>query len=181
MTAGPRGPRQGGTTVPPGCFAAFIGVFYLAGFGLLGYGLVNARRSTPAANWPTAPGVLTHVELYDHPDAGGAGTTEVRVRYTYTVDGVAYAGDRVAFGYSASTGQEAHGDIHRKLKGAKAVDVRYDPENPGVSCLSYGVHRSILIVLGFAAVWLTFVLGVTALCWVFSRPDTVLLDNLAVR
>ncbi|GIW85843.1 MAG: hypothetical protein KatS3mg108_0167 [Isosphaeraceae bacterium] len=163
-----------------GCFAVFISVFYAVGFGLLGYGLWSAWRSVHAAAWPTAPGTITHLALEEH--SGNEDTTYgVKVKYTYTVDGVAYEGSCLAFGYARSNRREAHEQIHRKLKEAKAVGVRYDPSEPSVSCLSFGLHRSIQFTLVFAVTWLLIVFGFTLLFWVFSRNDAVLLDNLSVQ
>lgn len=187
MESTPR-PRRGpsekdplrGVRVGSGCFAIFISVFYAIGFGLLGYGLWSARRSTQAAAWPTVPAKITSLELHENSDSEGS-TYEVRVQYSYAVDGVNYEGSRLAFGYAGSSGREAHEEIHRRLKEAKMVAVRYDPSEPSVSCLSFGLHRSILIVLAFAITWLLFVIGFTLLFWLFSRRDGVLLDNLSVQ
>jgi hypothetical protein len=161
------------------CFAIFISVFYVVGFALLGYSLLSARRSTLASNWPTTPGAITQLSIEEKSDEGTS--YEVRVHYTYSVDGVAYDGSRLAFGYSSSSGREAHEEIHRKLKAAKSVVVRYDPSDPEVSCLSYGVHRSIQLGLAFSITWLAFVFGFTLLFWLFSRNDPVLLENLMVQ
>lgn len=161
-------------------FTVFISIFYLIGFGLLGFGLWNAHRSRQAAAWPTAPATITRLEVGENSDSDGS-TYEVKVQYTYTVDGVAYEGSRLAFGYAASSGREAHEEIHRKLQGAASVAVRYDPADPSVSCLSFGLHRSIQFMLVFSITWLAFVFGFTMLWWLFSRSDTVLLDNLLVQ
>lgn len=61
------------------------------------------------------------------------------------------------------------------------MSVRYDPSSPSVSCLSFGLHRSIQITLAFAVTWLLFVFGFTLLFWLFSRRDGVLLNNLSVQ
>src|SRR5262249_40435756 len=132
-----------------GCFAAFIGLFYTIGFGLLGCGVWSALRSTQAARWPTTPGTLTQIDLQEKSDSDGS-TYEVKVEYTYTVAGHPYNGSRLAYGYTASGGRDAHEEIYAALKAAKSVDVRYDPENPASSALSFGMHRSILFVLAFA-------------------------------
>lgn len=161
-------------------FAIFIGVFYAIGFGMLGFGLWGAWRSTQAGMWPTAPATITRLEVREDRDSDGS-TYEVKVAYTYKVDGLDYEGSRVAFGYGASSGRRAHHEIYQRLKDAKAVSVRYDPADPSVSCLSFGLHRSILFVLAFAVTWLLFMIGFTMLYWLSSRPDTVLLDNLSVR
>lgn len=162
------------------CFVLFISLFYVVGFWLLGHGLWSARRSTQAAAWPTAPATITNLEMQTKSDSDGS-TYEVKVQYTYAVDGVPYEGSRLAFGYGASSGPEAHQEIHRKLSEAKAVAVRYDPDNPSVSCLSFGLHRSIRITLAFGVTWLAFVIGFTIIWCLFSCRDAVLLENLTVQ
>src|SRR5262245_20303810 len=116
------------------CVVAFIGIFYVVGFWLLASAGWSAWRSSRAANWPTVPAAITRVEIKENHNSDGA-TYEVEVRYTYTVNGVAYEGSRLAFGYEASGNRLTHDEIHRKLKEAKAVSVRYDPSDPTVSCL----------------------------------------------
>src|SRR5579875_1302996 len=109
-----------------GYFTIFISVFYLVGVGILGFGLWSAWRSTQAATWPTTPGTITLLSVRANSDGDGT-TYEVKVRYTYTVDGVASEGSRLAIDYSGSSGKEAHDEIHKKLKEAKGVTVRYNP------------------------------------------------------
>jgi hypothetical protein len=163
--------------------AVLFGIFYLIGFGLLGYGAWGAWRSTRAGTWPATLGSVTEVSLEQNhsSDAESGPTYEVKVRYSYTVNGVAYEGSRIAFGYGADGSQEAHAEVYRKLRDAKQVSVRYDPADPSVSSLSYGVHRGIRIILAFAITWLAFAVGFSLLWWLTSRSDSVLLDNLSVQ
>jgi Protein of unknown function (DUF3592) len=163
-----------------GCFLVLISVFYLVGFGLLGYSTWSAQCSMQAASWPTAQGAITHLSVQENTD--GEGTAyEVKVQYAYTVDGVAHEGSRLAFGYAASSGRKTHDEIHQKLSSAKSVTVRYDPEDSAVSCLSFGLHRSIQVHLAFSITWLAFVIGFTVIVWLMSGADVVLLENLAVQ
>lgn len=163
-----------------GFFTVFISLFYVVGFGMLGYGLWSAVRSTHAADWPQTPGTVTSLVIKENHDSDGT-TYEVQVEYTYTVAGQAHTGSRLAFGYGASSGHDAHDEIYRKLKDAKEVEVRYDPQNPETSVLSYGVHRSIQFTLAFAITWLAFVIGFTVMWWLFSQSDSVLLENLTTQ
>lgn len=163
-----------------GCVTVFMSVFFLIGFGVLGYGIWSARRSTQAAAWPTVPGTITQLSVQENSDSDG-NTYEVKVRYMYKVDGVVYQGSRLAFGYAGSSGREAHDEIHRKLQGANTITVRYNPSDPSVSCLSFGLHRSIQVILVFAVTWLVFVLGLALFVWILSRSDRVLLDNLSMQ
>jgi hypothetical protein len=163
-----------------GCFVVFISVFYIVGIFILTYSLRSTWQSTQAAKWPTTPAILTESKIVQHQDDDGS-SYEVKVQYSYTVDGVVYEGSRVAFGYSASSGFKAHEEIHQKLKGAKAISVRYNPNDPSISCLSFGFHRSIQIGLAFAITWMLFIIGFTLLFWLFSRRDSVLIDNLTLE
>lgn len=158
----------------------FFGVFFLIGFLTLGKGLWEAYRSSRASRWPTVSGNIAELELED--DSTGESTTyEVKVRYTYAVDGAEYEGTRLAFGYLGSSERPGHDEIYQRLKNATTVEVRYNPTDPAVSCLSFGLHRSIVFLLLFAAVWLAFITGFVALWWVASGSDDVLLRNLIVQ
>lgn len=156
----------------------FLGLC-LAGFGLLGAGLYDLRRSMRAAGWPIVPGAITRLELYRSVGSEGE-DFEVKVRYTYRVGGVEHEGSRLAFGYISTSGRDAHARIHRKLAETSAVAVRYDPADPSTSCLSFGPHRTIQSTLAFALTWILLMGGIAAQMWLFSRPDSVLLDNLTV-
>jgi hypothetical protein len=163
-----------------GLFGLFLLVFYGAGIAMLGYCLWAAWRSSQAASWPTVPGLLTRVELQERQDDEGT-TYEVKVAYTYSVAGKAYAGNRLAFGYGGSSGCESHRQILDRLKAAETVDVRYNPANPAMSTLSYGWHRSLRFGMAFAFTWIAFTAGFTLIVWIASQPDTVLLDHLSLR
>ncbi len=161
-------------------FVAFISIFYVVGFVLLGYSLLSMKRSTEAATWPTTVGTIESCDLKSNSDGDGT-TYEVKVNYTYSVNGRELTNDVLAFGYSASSGFEAHQEILNRLKSAETVDVRYDPSDPTTSVLSYGFHRSIQFTLAFAVTWLLFVIGFTIIWWVASRGDHVLLQNLSTH
>lgn len=158
----------------------FLGVFWLVGLSLLGFALWNTWRSTRAASWPTAPGTILDLSLDTKPGEDQP-TYEIKVKYAYSVDGIAYEGNRLAFGYASSSGYDAHQQIHRKLTGSREVLVRYDPSDPSVSCLSFGLHRSLQFLFAFAILWLGFIAGFTALYWIGLQQDSVLLENLQSR
>ena len=92
-----------------------------------------------------------------------------------------FTGTRLAYGYAASNGQAGHQKICDKLRNSKSIDIRYDPDDPAVSTLSFGIHRSIQFLFAFAITWLAFVVGFTNIWWVASRSDDVLLRNLIIR
>jgi hypothetical protein len=162
-------------------FTIFISVFYAVGLAILGGALWSARRSSLVAGWPATPGKVAACSLESKSDSEGGTTYEVKVKYDYSVQGKPFTGTRLAFGYAASSGQAAHQQICDKLQHSTSVDVRYDPNDPSVSTLSFGIHRSIRFMFAFAITWLAFVVGFTAIWWIASRSDDVLLQNLVVR
>lgn len=162
------------------CFTIFIVPFFLVGFYMFGSGLWAAWRSTRAASWPTALATIETLEIETKSDSEGT-SHEVKVQYAYVVDGVAYQGSRIAFGYGASSGRRAHKEIYLALKNAESVSTRYDPADPSVSCLSFGTNRSIVMILVASITWLVFVIGFTVMWNLFSRSDTVLVRNLAIH
>src|SRR5690606_31330009 len=104
---------------------------------------------------------------------------EVRVRYCYEVDGMIHEGNRLAFGYHASSGRPSHLEIHDRLKATPTVLVRYHPARPALSCLSFGIHRSIVLLFGFALIWLMITFLAHGAFWLSTQPDSTLLNNLA--
>ncbi len=158
-----------------------LGVLYAAGFGLLCYGLWSARRSKQATGWPTTPGTITQLDLHTSSDSDASTTYKIRLRYLYAVEGVSYQGTRLAFGYSGSSNRGAHDEIRKRLKEAREVAVRFDPADPAVSCLSYGLHRSIRIVLVVAVTWLAVTSVFAVLAWMSAGNDAVLLENLSIE
>lgn len=160
-------------------FTLFISVFFLIGFGLLGWGLTSLYRGRQALAWPTAEAGLSECRLQEHSDSDGT-TWEVIVRYRYGVDGREYEGNRLAFGYAASSAGAEHRAIHEKLQRATRVQVRYDPGNPARSVLAAGFNRSTFTVLVFAVTWLLFTTGFTMLWTSSNGKDSRVLEQIRV-
>jgi hypothetical protein len=165
--------------VASGCSTMFLVALFLVGLSIFGVAVFEARRAVQCATWPTTPGKIEHLELRRDEDENGVGYI-VDVRYSYVVDGAAYKGERIAFGYHMGPVRSAHEAIHSKLRAARTVHVRYDPSNPSTSCLSTGMNRS---VQGEMAFGISFLLFATLVCrfLLSSRSDRVLIDNLSVQ
>lgn len=159
-------------------FILFI-IFYAGGFGMLWSGINSAKQSVEASNWPFVTGTITNLSLRENSDSDGT-TYGVEVEYHYSVRGRTYTSSRLAFGYASSSGRQAHQDFLNKLEHASSVKVRYNPQNPATSTLSFGIHRSVKSVLAFAITWLAFTFGLTLIWWIESQPDDVLLKNMEV-
>ena len=165
--------RLGGVLFAVLFFGAFVGV----GVWLIVGGIQAVRLSNAVEKWPTTRGTIESAKLEEN--HGGEDTTyRVRVEYSYVVDGVAYRGKRLAFGYGGSSVRESHEDLLRKLQNAKTVVVRYDPGDFGNSSLSYGVHNSIVVRILFGILWLGAVIGFLIVIGIQNRRDRALLAHL---
>lgn len=160
-------------------FIIFISIFYIVGFAVLGSGISSLNQARTAKDWPTTIGSIQNVQFITDNDSDGT-TYEVKAKYVYRIQGVSYEGDNISFGYSGSSGHAVHQQIYDKLKSAKKIEVRFNPDKPSQSTLSYGATRSHFIMLAFGTTWLLFVIGFTVLFFFFSQHDTSLLNRLIV-
>ena len=158
-------------------FTLFISLLFAVGFGVLGYGIRSLILSNTAKTWPTTEGYVDTCKVTEMSDSDGT-TYRVDVQYNYTVAGKRHTGDRIAFGYSGSSGRTAHQEIADRLSSAKTVLVRYDPIIPSRAVLSYGLNRSTIFLLVFGGTWLLFVTGFTALWFTSSLSDSGILNTL---
>lgn len=98
------------------------------------YALRQLLRARASRGWPTAEGRIVHSSRDDAWEKSRA-----RIRYTYVVDGRAFAGSRVSF-------DDAHGprawSIVQRYSEGQGVDVRYAPEDPSVAVLEPGPNAS---------------------------------------
>lgn len=160
-------------------FSLFISVFYIVGFFMIYQGVKSYYESTAAAKWPVTIGEVQSCDIDVDRDSDG-NSYKVIVSYVYQVNGKEYTHDKLAFGYAGSSGRDSHEEIMHKIQSEDRVEVRYDPNDPQNAVLSYGFHRSIQLFLVFGVTWLLFVFGFTMLFVLFSKSDTVLLENLRV-
>ena len=157
----------------------FFGLFLAVGVGILGYGLHSMTMAQQAASWPTVQGTITASNFEVDYDSEGD-TYKTKVSYTYNVMGRELTGKRIAFGYSGSSSEKFHRDIHNALPVNTSVGVRYDPSDPTRAVLSFGVNQSIKFLLLFGAVWTMFTLGMAAILWMSGQGADVLLGNMVI-
>jgi hypothetical protein len=145
------GTTAGGTTVYLSCITAggpaanpdkplVMSVMFALGLGALGLGgwlFVRTRaQGRASAGWPTAAGTIKSSVVQSF-RTKGSHQYQAAVTYKYAVNGRAYTGDRIRFG--AYAGSRAAADAEAaKYSPETAVQVRYDPRNPGVSTLEPG-------------------------------------------
>lgn len=157
----------------------FFGLFLAIGVGILGFGLHSLEMSRQAERWPTTPGRITASDFVVSADSDST-TYRAKVAYAYNVLGRDLVGDKIAFGYTASSGETFHRDVYRALPAGAQVAVRYSPDNPERAVLSFGVNQSIIFLLIFGAVWTMFTLGLASLFWLGGKGADNLLANMII-
>jgi hypothetical protein len=159
-------------------FGLFISIFFMVGFGILGYAGWSLYKTKRAESWPTADGKITFCALKEGSDSDGNPSYQVDVKYTYWANGRTWEGQKIAFGYSGSSSHQMHKEIAERLEKARGVKVRYNPANPSEAVLAYGIHRSILFLLVFGLTWTLFTTGFTLLFAVDTGSDSQILKTL---
>lgn len=157
----------------------FFALFLAIGVAILGFGLRSLFLSKQAEGWPTTPGRIVSSDFVTDTDDDGT-TYRTKLRYAYNVAGRDYEGDRIAFGYSASSGRAFHYEIYEALPAGSQVAVRYDGNDPARAVLAFGVNRSILFLLIFGGVWTMFTLGMAAMFWLMEKGAGGFLENIIV-
>lgn len=157
----------------------FFGLFLAVGLAIFGFGLRSLSLSKQAAGWPTVQGRIVASDFVTDTDDDGT-TYRTKLRYAYNVAGRDYEGDRIAFGYSASSSHAFHREIYEALPVNSQVAVRYDESDPARAVLAFGVNQSILFLLIFGGVWTVFTLGMAAMFWMTEKGAGGLLENIIV-
>lgn len=158
---------------------AFLALFLAIGVGITGYGLYAIQASRAAADWPSADGKLLESRFLTDSDSDGE-TYRVKVRYTYSVNGVSFEGDRIVFGYTGSSARKFHEQLRDALPQGAALAVRYDPHDPARATLSYGVSRTAIAVLVFGLTWTIFTLGFGSLMILMDGGADVVIQRLTI-
>ena len=157
----------------------FIALFLAIGFAILAFAARSYFLAQQAADWPTAPGRILSSDFEVDSDSDGT-TYRVRVSYEYEAAGLTRQGDRIAFGYAGSSGEKFHRSVYKTLPAETRLAVRYDPNDPDRSVLSFGVNQSIIFMLIFGVIWTVFTLGFCALMFLDSVAPSTLVSNIVV-
>ena len=123
---------------------AVVGLLITAGGGYF------ATRSWQARSWPTVEGQITKSEV-KRERAIGDTDEEVQynavVKYSFTVDGRSYSGDRVAFGLGTSNRSSDARRIIDRYPAGQAVEIHYSPIDPSDAVLETNVGGFAIITL----------------------------------
>lgn len=132
----------------------FIFACFLLGGGMILGGLYGVYRGICSKSWPSTTGTITHSELAEEWEdlfCGSAYHSELKITYTYIVDGKKLQGKRVKlFAFSLATAQRYVIPYPLNSK----VKVYYNPTKPSVAVLIPGLTTGMfaLIIFGVALI-----------------------------
>jgi hypothetical protein len=148
-----------------GCLLVFAIAF--SGFSL-GFDAViawGAFRQVRGLRYARTTGVMTQSEVEEVPDTDGPSTYRPKLRYTYSVAGKDYVGDRYRYGRWATSAGWATQIVASHPVGAR-VEVHYAPADPSDAVLKVGVEGMDLFLAMFL---LPFNLVSLAFCIALGR------------
>jgi hypothetical protein len=116
---------------------------------LLWIGAENLR----SGSWPRAEGTVDSIRVVQKVGSRGGLQYAAEVRYTFSVDGEVYHGDRFNTRGDYLAGEEAAADVTRTYRPGGACTVAYDPSDPARCFLETGVtwHTWGKIAIGVVA------------------------------
>jgi hypothetical protein len=114
-----------------------------------GFLLWGVCRQVAATGYPSVPGRITYSAVQTNSDGDGD-TTRAKLRYEYTVQGVAHTGDRLRYN-DVSTNDNHAARVVSEHPVGKQVPVFYSPSDPADAVLAPGVQGMDL----FLALFLT--------------------------
>lgn len=138
-------------------------IFLLVLLGFAAAGILKGRdlyeQSQYAKDWPKTLGKITHSEVVSSQVKTGTGSNrrtetfyKADIRYTYTIKGKEYTGNRVFFGddMSSANSSDAH-DLVQKYPVGKKLMVYYESFTPTLTVLEPGTNgRAFLFMAGGA-------------------------------
>lgn len=134
----------------PWVLALAMGVLVVSG------AMWRIAKGWKTKGWPHTEGKIIALALDDEieKDTGDGTPSEthwfqVKLRYSYCVQGQEYAGNRISYAYFPSNSKTRDKHIVEKLRSKKIVRVYYDVKNPGESVLVKNTNASTYVVLLF--------------------------------
>jgi hypothetical protein len=119
-----------------------------------------------SSTWPHVSGEITHAEISSDSD----GAYSPLVRYSYSVSGVSFTGERICFGLERMfAGHKFAQTYTERYRVGSAVAVYYDPNQPSASVLEAGISKRTFIPMAFGIGFVIFGGWSALLLWLFQR------------
>jgi len=126
---------------------------------------IGIYRGLACRHWPAAKGALKAVDSHVKADSEGDEVRRYTVAYSFSVNGVAYTGNRIRFGVpNRFLWFRPTDSTTQKWRRGGRVTVYYNPARPSLCALQHGVSpfAFLMVTVGIAIAWA----GLGALGWV---------------
>ena len=134
-----------------------LGAFFLAGLGMLVFGVLNLIKAKESEEWEGVDGVITSSEISEH--RGEDSTTYgADVTYTYRIKGKEYEGDSVTVSEMSTSNYGRAQKIVAQYPKGDDVTVYYDSSDPSDSVLERGISGGSWISPGVGLAFLIITL-----------------------
>lgn len=111
----------------------FGAIFVYLGLKIIADEIRTWRKASASREWSSSVGEVINSEL--HTSYGRRATYYPRAKYSYTVAGQNYTGDRIVFAWREVFDREAAEKVVQSYRPGQMVTVFYDPQQPQESTL----------------------------------------------
>ena len=164
--------------------AMFLIPLNLVGLAVMGFGLRDVYRGWKTTSFERAPGKLIDAEVKTTVRRNSKSSRtvhQVELTYAYHAGGRPCEGTVVASSYSPTPNRHDHERLLQWLQSTPQFNVFYDPLNPEKCVLVPGVDRGMFSLIALSGLLLSITLGITAIFYLISAGDPVLVQNLVTR
>lgn len=147
----------------------FIAPFVLIGLGTLIFSSYSIFKTEQAKSWFPVPANVEKIDI-DSRSNKGTMSYEVIIKYSYTIEGKKYLGNRIAFGYGMNNIDD-HDGLFSRLERSKKIIVYVNPNDRQECVIVPGMNDSITGLLIFSILWNSFIVALGILPYFIKGVD----------
>lgn len=148
--------------LPAASSLLFSLLFLAVGAAILGWGIHLTGQGLASRIWPTVTGKIISSNVKESMDSDNRLMYHAEVHYTYSVNGVTYANNKVSLMSASSSDRSFSNQIVARYPAGEITQVSYDPAQPKTAVLERGLNTSFLLLYGIGGVFI-----VTSLLFIY--------------
>jgi len=150
-------------------------IFMIVGSWILLKGLTMCLKAHHSKAWDVVSCKIERSSIDEKKDSDGDSMFEANIGYQYMYGGEHYSGDRIYFGYAASSEQEDSSQLIAAFPEEREVKAYINPKNPKEAVLIPGIKRFALIRIwgGFGFAFMGFWFLVMWYLFTGGRADII--------
>jgi hypothetical protein len=120
-------------------------IFIIVGSWILAKGIRMCLKAHHSKGWEVVSCTIERSGIGEEKDSEGDPMFEAKIGYRYVYAGEQYSGDKIFFGYSASSEEEDSSQLIAVFPEGREVEAYINPKNPKEAVLIPGIKRMALI------------------------------------